>query len=488
MHYGQSSWVEWSRALNTGLAVVLVATLTGVSFGAELPPQAVKKAIDEYASASKATVGAVIVDVRTNKAVVKVNPDETFIPASNQKLLTSAFALARLGVDFEFTTAVHLIGDDLHIIGSGDPTLGDPTIAASTGKTIYDELDAWTRAIAQVVTNPFAGDIVVHSSFTPSQETPLESFRQSDWPEDQYHNWYVAPVAGLNFHNNCFDVTFVSRDGTIEPVVSPYSRLIGVENRTKIGPRHVWSLRINSDDSQLAVVGTIRAPSNSPLSVSANHPPLMAGRVLGDRLERAGVEFRGTVRYAGAPTTNLPEPVAKTTSPITLAIARANKQSLNMAAEALFLSAGDGTWAGSGDLMTRTLKEHFGIGDGIVVRDGSGLSRGNRVTPRAMSRMLMNFVRRDDFVPFAQTLAISGVDGTLKDRLDSPLCRAKVLAKTGYILGVSCLSGYVLDNENRPSYAFSILANNVPPGQAWRTKQMQDAICELMVRAANVNR
>ena len=57
--------------------------------------------------------------------------------------------------------------------------------------------------------------------------------------------------------------------------------------------------------------------------------------------------------------------------------------------------------------------------------------------------------------------------------------------QTGYVLGVSCLSGYALDPAGRPAVAFSILANSVPPGKAWKTKQLQDTICRLIVDDLN---
>jgi len=453
-----------------------------------LSQSAVEKTAEEYSAASNARVGIVIIDLASGATVAAVRPGEQFMPASNQKVLTSAFAMSRLGENFNFTTSVHLVGSDIHVVGSGDPAFGDPTVAASVGASIYDEFDRWTQDIRREMGTRIDGDIVVHSTFTRDQAQPLESFRHPDWPKNQHHNWFVAPVTGLNYHNNCFDVIFVSRAGTIAPVVTPASRFISIQNRTSAGSKHVWSLRSNADDSVLTVQGTVRSASNSPLSVAADHPPLMAGRVLAERLVLGGVDFRGKVRYATQALPAESKCLSTSNGPLSVALAVANKRSINMAAESMFLRAGDGTWAGSARIMKQVLVKDWSIDPAdIEICDGSGLSRRNRITPRAMAGVLGRFTRRDDYLAFAHSLAVSGVDGTLSDRLTGAF-RAKVVAKTGYILGVSCLSGYALDWENRPRYAFCILANNVPGGQAWRTKNMQDELCRMMVAAAAVRK
>ena len=80
-----------------------------------------------------------------------------------------------------------------------------------------------------------------------------------------------------------------------------------------------------------------------------------------------------------------------------------------------------------------------------------------------------------------ESLPFSGIDGGLRKRMKSPPYRGRAAAKTGYVDGVSCLSGYVLDGESRPAIAFSVLVNNVPLGKARRAKRLQDELCKLMV-------
>ena len=89
--------------------------------------------------------------------------------------------------------------------------------------------------------------------------------------------------------------------------------------------------------------------------------------------------------------------------------------------------------------------------------------------------------RRKDGRVFLASLPASGIDGTLRRRMKAPPYRGRIRAKTGYITGVSCLSGYVLDDSGKEVLAFSILVNRVRAGNGWRAKQMQDRICRLLV-------
>ncbi len=427
-----------------------------------------------------AVIGMAVTDLRSGKTLADHRGGELFIPASNQKLLTSSFAMARLGAAFEFTTTLYYAGGNLVIVGDGDPTLGDARVAAAAGKTIYDDLDAWSLAVKARMGDSFAGDIVVCDPQGPQR------YRNPDWPAGQSDQWYVAAVATLNFNNNCLDITLGLDGDKVVPAIAPQSRLITTINNITKGRRQSWSARLGKDDSEMTLRGTIVRATTEPENVAVNDPPLLLGRVLAERLVRAGVSFTGQVRRAEPAAVDLAgaQVIGRKTTPLGTAMTRANKRSLNMAAECIFLRAGDGTWAGSAEKMTQTLIETFGLSGGeLTVHDGGGLSRNNRIAPAAMVKLLAAMSRRPDAAVFLSSLPISGVDGTMEKRLDKPPYRGRVLGKTGYITAVSSLSGYVLDESGKPVVAFSILANKVPDGKGWKVKQLQDHICQLLVDA-----
>lgn len=464
------------KALGAPFAVLLLASLC-LGEAPSLQDRLAAAAVS-LEKESHAVIGVAAADLRSGATLAEWRGGEKLIPASNQKLLTSAFALARLGEGFQFTTTLHLVGRDLVIVGDGDPTLGDPVLAAASGGTIYDELDSWAAAVKARTGGSLSGDIIVCDPRHP------ESYRHPDWPAASHSQWYAAPAATLNFNNNCLDIALAVEGDKVIAGVKPASRFITVVNKARRGKRQSWSARMAKDDSEVTIRGTVANATTEPANVAVNDPPLLLGRVLADRLLRAGVSFSGQVRRGETNSADLApaEVICRKATPLGVVLSRANKRSLNMAAECVFLRAGDGTWSGSAALMTKTLVEGSGLKeDELVVRDGGGLSQNNRIAPAALVKLLAAAARRQDADVFLASLPASGIDGTMEKRLDRPPYRGRILGKTGYIAGVSSLSGYVLDGSGRPAIAFSVLANKVPGGKGWKAKQLQDRICQWLV-------
>jgi len=435
-----------------------------------------------YERRSKAAVSLSVVDVGTGREIITHRSSTARAPASNQKLLTAAFALSRLGAEYQISTMLIRRGEDLVVAGNFDPTFGDPLLAKDASTSIYADLDAWALAVKKRLGARVAGDIIIASRSAGA------SYRHGDWPENQYKRWYVAPVAEVNFNNNCLDVTFGLSGSQVVSHVSPASYLISVSNRVRRGSRQIWDLRISPDGGAVTVSGTVETATNEPLSTAINNPPLLFARVLADRLKLAGVALGGTVRVVKPQTLEMAgsEVIAQKRTPLARALARANKRSLNMAAECVFLCAGDGTWPGSAKLMTKTLTETFGVKAGdVTVRDGSGMSSKNAITARAMTTVLGAMLKHKGSTVLLDSLPRSGVDGTLVRRMTGRAYVGRVAAKTGYISGVSALSGYVLDAKGKAVYAFSILVNRLPGGSNWQAKQFQDAVASALVDAAD---
>ena len=455
------------------MTVVLCVSLSASA--APRPQQRAAALVGAVERANRAAVGVSAIDLQTGERLVSLRADERFLPASNQKLLTSIFALRRLGPAFGFATGVLLDGNDLIVAGDGDPTLGDPVLAAQAGVSIYAELDRWAAAVRRQ-----AGPQVRHLRLC---RPGGRHGRHRDWPAEQKSKWYAAPVASLNFHDNCFDVTFVKVPGGLAPVVRPQSRLIRVESRLRPGPKNTWSLRTSNREARVVLTGIVAQPSFEPTSVAVDHPDLLLGRTFAERLARAGVAVTGHVEPVAPAEISWARTrcVAVTTTPLFKALRRANKRSFNMAAEALFLRAGDGTWDGSAEMMTRTLSATFNLAPrSLAVADGSGLGRGNGVSPTAVTQLLAGAVRGRGAMLLLASLPVGGVDGTLAGRFERPPCRGRVLAKTGTIRGVSTLSGYVLDETRRPRIAFSVLVNRIRGGTA-PARRLQEGICRMLI-------
>ena len=123
--------------------------------------------------------------------------------------------------------------------------------------------------------------------------------------------------------------------------------------------------------------------------------------------------------------------------------------------------------------------------------DGSGLSRSNRAKPSALVSLLqgmyvgnLNKVDRNlENDLFYNSLAVAGVNGTLRNRFRNTPLKGKLHGKTGTLRGVRTLSGY-LENTDYDTIAFSVMVNQ--PGQSGR--RLISAIDRILLQTARVNR
>ena len=125
------------------------------------------------------------------------------------------------------------------------------------------------------------------------------------------------------------------------------------------------------------------------------------------------------------------------------------------------------------ELIFDWLKENSVSTDGLKFTDGSGLSRYDMVTPRAVSGLLSAVEKVPGAQSFYNALPIAGVDGTMKNRGKGTAAENNVRAKSGTFSIVSCLSGYVT-TKDKQRLSVVILTNFVPDGSAAR--KMQDQI------------
>ena len=474
----RTKWLVWAAC---GALLVLVGSVSAQT-PAPVPRPTLQSRIAAivaaYENSAKGVVGVSVRDCRTHKELAAIRGNELFVPASNQKLLTGAFALAALGGEFNFETRVYASKDEVVVVGDFDPTLGDPVIAAFTGRGIYADLDEWAEAVAkQHLAKPVKTIVLTRRNLQ-------QPGRHLDWPKDQYPASYVAPAGELNLANNCIGAAFNVAGGKVGATLTPSSRFIRVFNKLTVGQKQGWSLMATQDISDVVLRGKVKRSTTDPYPTAIDDPFMLTGRVLGDRFVRAGVRFEGGFRVDDAASFDASKAtlLTQTRRPLQAAMWRMNKYSLNMAAECVMLRAGDGTWEGSAKQMAETLVKTYGIKPGGVdVRDGSGLSPKNRVAPSAMTQVLTRVTERDDWTMLANSLPLAGVEGKMAKRLTDEPYRGRVLAKTGHVSGAQCLSGYILTKDNTVAMAYSVLINRVPSGHGNPAKAVHEAICRLLV-------
>ena len=481
-----------SRAVRTSSWVACVLLVCGALRAAGPPApsplaKTVAALVARYRAETGAAVGLHAVRLRDGAVLCEVKSSRALVPASNQKILTSAVVRKRLGEGFCFRTRLAMQGKNLVVLGDGDPTTGDPRIAAGDGQTIYAAMDRWAEALKAAGVTRIEGDLVIRAGIFQ------RPFVHPDWPRSQLQRWYAAPVAGVNFNDNCIDVGFVVEPQQVRPVITPISQFIAVDGRVKRGKRHLWACRFSGTGAGITLTGTVTRTTPDPLPVAVTNPPAIFGCVLADRLTRAGIGIAGSIRtssQSGGPggSSEKLQPIVTETTPLFGALGRANKQSLNMMAECLLLRSAvepgrPATWKTAARTAERVLVADYGLDPSqFAVSDGSGLGKKNRASPAALTRLLGALAGWEQFV---RSLSVGGMDGSLRGRFTDPAARGRILGKTGSLAGASALSGYILDREGRPAVAFSILTNGSTRGRTFTAKGLEEQLCRLLIGAAD---
>lgn len=158
-----------------------------------------------------------------------------------------------------------------------------------------------------------------------------------------------------------------------------------------------------------------------------------------------------------------------------------NKKSNNFIAEQMFKFVGgnrnnDNNYEGSREVFVEMLDSLDIECKGCRLNDGSGLSRRGLLKPRAMAELLVASTKPPFTDKLRKTLAIAGVDGTIRKRMKNTKAQNNLIGKTGTLRNVSALSGFV-NNQDGETYVFSILSNGSSP---YKYKRMENEIGEAL--------
>jgi D-alanyl-D-alanine carboxypeptidase/D-alanyl-D-alanine-endopeptidase (penicillin-binding protein 4) len=412
-----------------------------------------------------------------------------FAPASNMKLITTAAALDAFGKDHVFRTVLGLRGDDLVVIGSGDPSFGDPSAGDASPTAVFAE---WAAALKDKGVTEIRGALLLDDTVFDRELTA------PGWPKDQLAEWFCAPVGGLNLNTNCLDVTVSAAGGQTAVKVVPAADNIAVSNGVRTGSAAggVWAA--HAAGGGILLRGTVGRSGAEAVHVTVRDPSELFGgallKVLADNgIRVAGGMRRQRVRAADGSVPAEVSVVAVRESALPAVLSRCNKKSQNLYAECLFKSLGavhrnpgqtapdgPGGFARGSAAVGRFLGKLHLADEGHRIVDGSGLSRDNAVTPALICEVLRYMHARPDFEVYRDSLSVAGADGTLSKRLRDPGVKGRVLAKTGYIRGVSALSGYAR-TAGGDWVAFSMLFNDIK-GTTAPVKELEDALCVELVR------
>ncbi len=402
-----------------------------------------------------------VADADTGKFIYKHDHKEALIPASNMKLIVTAVAIEKLGTDFEYVTSVGLSGNDLMIKGSGDPLLGDHKINQK-----YERADNWlfddiVKKVRKENIESIDNIILDTSIFDNNRVHP-------SWPRDQLNRWYAAEVSGLNYNNNIIEMTTRRKGNDVKVLIEPETDFIKIDNQIKpiySGSGAVGAYR-TSTPNVLEVKGRCRN-KQGPFEVAIEHPAAFLGYLIAERLAASGIELNGKLIERRIENTNEVKVIATYRTSIKDCLERSNKDSLQLAAECLFKTLAaysrpsntTGSWKVGRQVISDQLKNLNINSAEFYIDDGSGLSRKNRLSSNAITRLLIHLYNTDYWTAYEDSLAIGGIDGTIDRYFRQQPYKNNIKGKTGYIRGVKSFSG--ICKTDKGDYIFSIIANQI---------------------------
>jgi serine-type D-Ala-D-Ala carboxypeptidase/endopeptidase (penicillin-binding protein 4) len=439
--------------------------LTFLLLSAWLPGQSAipdfnKAATRIVAEAEKLGVrtGVLVTYVRDKKSLLKHRSKESFIPASNMKLFTAALALEELGKDYVFRTRFYLHGTGDKQVLRIDPG-GNPLLLGSLNGDQGYFADLPAR-----LTKEGLSSVSVYLDGR-GWSGPA---RPSSWRKNQWHKSYAAPTGPFVLDLGCITVFIQAAEKAgascsvwLEPKGLQLPRRGRIETTKSKKKGSVYGASVDSKGLYLSGAYYYKSPTH-PFRVAAEDPREVYRSVLTSELRAAGVKVTSWPDDApvdeGAHLFDLDRPLRPA---LEIMLRDSNnfmaEQCLRVVAKA---KASEGSLAKGNELLQRRFAGLAPREEAWRVGDGSGLSRNNMTSPFQIVALLNRVHASKNRKVFMETLARSGVSGTMKNRLKAEL-RGAVVAKTGTINGVSALSGYVRCKSGKVAL-FSILMNYKP--------------------------
>ncbi|HEX3865788.1 MAG TPA: D-alanyl-D-alanine carboxypeptidase/D-alanyl-D-alanine-endopeptidase, partial [Gemmatimonadaceae bacterium] len=435
--------------------------------------------------------GLLVVDPIAHDTLYSHNAGKLFMPASNEKLLTGSTALAQLGPDFRFSTAIMssapisggVIRGDLIAVGRGDPSMSDAMMgdAMKPLRAIADSL--YAHGLREVTGALRKGG----NAFPDTTIGP--------WDWDNLETTSGAAIDELFFNQGVARVTVYGGDHLGDPVRikdAPSKDAIAIVadfvtsnappageggrggrggagggrgGRGNAGGAIRGMTDLRGAEPVVHLTGWVGPHDSATTQIAIRDPASAWLHAFAEALSDRGIKIDGGI--IRTPDVVIAEQQTLTTlSSPTLAeiFPHFFKPSQNQIGEILLRTLGlerahMGTQAAGARIVEQQMVQFGADTAGFAVRDGSGLSRHDYVTPETIVKLLDAMRVRPDFKVFYDAMPIGGVDGTIANRMKGTPAQGNVHAKTGTVDKSHALSGYVTTSDGH-MLLFSFQCNN----------------------------
>ncbi|OQY03616.1 MAG: D-alanyl-D-alanine carboxypeptidase/D-alanyl-D-alanine-endopeptidase [Bacteroidetes bacterium 4572_117] len=461
-----------------------------------------KLIIDE--DLKNAAIGFYAVDIKTNEIIAEKNPNMSMVPASTQKIFTTATALEFFGTEHRYKTKIQYSGKidktknilygNIYINGGGDPTLGSKYFNGKNKQ--FDFIKYSITEIKKAGINSIKGSVIADASIYSYE------IASPKWLWEEVGNYYGVAANGLTIHDNLYTVHFKS----------PYQ----AEKLTKIiritpeipnlkFKNEVLSANNNSDEAYIYgspytytrfIRGTIpKGKDDFKIKGAIPDPAYYLAWRFQQDLDSSGIKCTkkaNTIRLLEikGDTIKAKRITLKTIySPkIIKIIDKTNKNSNNLFAEHLLNHIGYLKYKRGGlQTGTKAVSNFWKLKgmdtDGLRLYDGSGLSRLNSISAKQFVFLLKYMkTKSKHFTAFYNTLPEAGTSGTLRSLGKNTIIAGNLRAKSGSVAKVRAYAGYVKTKSGR-ELAFSINISNYNCS----SREIKRKITGLMVAMAGLS-
>ena len=462
------------------LARLLAAFLLCLALpaAAQVLPPTVAQAL-AAAKVPQGNVAILVQEANANRAQLAVNSTVPMNPASVMKLVTTYASLELLGPAFRWKTEVQLTGERQGDVLAGDLVLkggGDPKLDVESFWMLL-------RALRGKGLREIRGDLLLDRSYF---EKSAEDAGRFDG--DPFRPYNVLPDALLlNYKSVRFAFVPEPAQKGVRLYVEPRSPSLEIANGLKLadGPcpegsafREILKAQYEPAKARVAFLGQYPAScGEKDLNVALLPPDDHAAGMMRQYWTEIGGVWRGSSREGLAGASSTPFHVHDS-EPLALIVRDTNKFSNNVMARHLFLTIGAETVGAPANAAKslaaiRQWLAKKGIpAPELVMENGSGLSRQERISAASLGAMLQAAWRSPVMPEFMSSMPIAAADGTMRRRLKGEGIAGQAHIKTGLLSDVRAMAGYVLDQKGRRQVVIMIV--NHP--NAHQTQGAMDAL------------
>ncbi len=457
---------------------ILVQSCRNSAFS-QTPLDAIKNQFVNDAALANASIGILAIDLKSGEKLIDHQAQISLPSASTAKLFATAGALELLGENYKPVTRIYIgskldkvgtVDGDLWIRGGGDVSLGSKYFNADG--TELDFLKRWADTLYQLGVRRISGSVIADASEFGYRGAP------DGWTWNDMGNYYGAGPSGLPFYDNMLKYYFKinSTAGSAPELLKTFPTVENLNFKN-----YILASSAKGDNSyiygapySLDRFGTGFLQMNSTIVVKGSipDPELQFAIEFKKALIDRGIQV--TEGAKGARNMNLSAAWKRYSSGPMLIYSNAgesvgalanwtNLKSVNLFAEQLvclvgYAKNGDGSTENGIKQLDKFFATKFST-EGLYLKDGSGLSRSNAISPSHFCNLLKFIHKSHTFKTFKATLPVAGETGTLSDVCKGQAGHGRVRAKSGTMSRIKSYAGYV-DTKSGKEIAFAVIVNN----------------------------